>query len=154
MKKGIVTAVNISERKGIRKHTIPFGELIPNHGISGDAHAGNWHRQISLLAEESIDKMRRLGLSGLTPGAFAENIDTKGLDLVHLPVGTKLKIGPAVVQVTQIGKDCHNDGCAIQKAVGQCVMPREGIFVAVCTGGIVTPGDEIVVLEEPDDETH
>ena len=141
-----VVAVNISERKGIRKHEVPYIELLPHHGIVGDAHAGDWHRQVSLLAEESIDTMRALGLT-LTPGAFAENINTVGIELQTLLVGTVLQIGPAVLRVTQIGKECHND-CAIKKATGCCVMPTEGIFCAVITPGRVQKGDTITVLEE------
>ena len=139
-----VVAVNISERKGIRKHEVPYIELLPHHGIVGDAHAGDWHRQVSLLAEESIDTMRALGLS-LTAGAFAENINTVGISLKTLPVGTLLQIGPAVLRVTQIGKECHND-CAIRKAAGDCVMPREGIFVRVLESGAVKTGDEIKIV--------
>lgn len=141
-----VVAVNISERKGIRKHEIPYIELLPHHGIVGDAHAGDWHRQVSLLAEESIDTMRALGLS-LTAGAFAENINTIGISLKTLPVGTLLQIGPSVLRVTQIGKECHND-CAIKKATGKCVMPTEGIFCEVVIPGRVQKGDQITVLEE------
>ena len=141
-----VVAVNISERKGIRKHEVPYIELLPHHGIVGDAHAGDWHRQVSLLAEESIDTMRALGLS-LTAGAFAENINTIGISLKTLPVGTLLQIGPAVLRVTQIGKECHND-CAIKKATGKCVMPTEGIFCEVVIPGRVQKGDQITVLEE------
>ena len=141
-----VVAVNISERKGIRKHEVPYIELLPHHGIVGDAHAGDWHRQVSLLAEESIDTMRALGLS-LTAGAFAENINTVGISLKTLPVGTLLRIGPAVLRVTQIGKECHND-CAIKKATGKCVMPTEGIFCEVVIPGRVQKGDRITVLEE------
>ena len=140
-----VVAVNISERKGIRKHEVPYIELLPHHGIVGDAHAGDWHRQVSLLAEESIDTMRALGLS-LTAGAFAENINTIGISLKTLPVGTLLQIGPSVLRVTQIGKECHND-CAIKKAVGKCVMPTEGIFAVVVKEGTVRAGDEIEVLK-------
>ena len=139
-----VVAVNISERKGIRKHEVPYIELLPHHGIVGDAHAGDWHRQVSLLAEESIDTMRALGLS-LTAGAFAENINTVGISLKTLPVGTLLRIGPAVLRVTQIGKECHND-CAIKKTTGKCVT--EGIFCEVVTPGRVQKGDRITVLEE------
>ena len=113
----------------------------------GDAHAGNWHRQISMLAEESIDTMRALGLSQLNPGAFAENINTEGIELKSLPVGTKLRIGDCLVEVTQIGKECHNDGCAIQKATGRCVMPTEGIFVIVVQGGFVQKDDSITVWQ-------
>lgn len=141
-----VVAVNISERKGIRKHEVPYIELLPHHGIVGDAHAGDWHRQVSLLAEESIDTMRALGLS-LTAGAFAENINTIGISLKTLPVGTLLQIGVAVLRVTQIGKECHND-CAIKKATGKCVMPTEGIFCEVVIPGRVQKGDQITVLEE------
>ena len=141
-----VVAVNISERKGIRKHEVPYIELLPHHGIVGDAHAGDWHRQVSLLAEESIDTMRALGLS-LTAGAFAENINTIGISLKTLPVGTLLQIGPAVLRVTQIGKECHND-CAIKKTTGKCVMPTEGILCEVVTPGRVQKGDRITVLEE------
>ena len=141
-----VVAVNISERKGIRKHEVPYIELLPHHGIVGDAHAGDWHRQVSLLAEESIDTMRALGLS-LTAGAFAENINTIGISLNTLLVGTLLQIGAAVRRVTQIGKECHND-CAIKKATGKCVMPTEGIFCEVVIPGRVQKGDQITVLEE------
>ena len=140
-----VVAVNISERKGIRKHEVPYIELLPHHGIVGDAHAGDWHRQVSLLAEESIDTMRALGLS-LTAGAFAENINTIGISLKTLPVGTLLQIGAAVLRVTQIGKECHSD-CAIKQAVGKCVMPTEGIFAVVVREGTVRAGDEIEILE-------
>ena len=114
-----------------------------NHGIAGDAHAGDWHRQISLLAEESIDKMRDKGLD-VSYGDFAENITTKGLVLYEIPVGTKLRIGECVVEITQIGKECH-DRCAIYEAAGDCVMPREGIFVRVVRGGIIEKGVEISI---------
>ena len=144
---GIVTAVNISEKKGVRKHEVPYIDLKCHYGILGDAHAGDWHRQVSLLAEESVDKMRALGLDNLTPGAFAENISTRGIDLKSLPVGTKLKIGEVLTEVTQIGKECHND-CAIKKATGQCVMPTEGIFVIVLRGGRVQKGDPVKVIAE------
>ena len=141
-----VVAVNISEKKGIRKHEMPYIDLLPHHGIVGDAHAGDWHRQVSLLAEESIDTMRAMGLN-LTAGAFAENINTVGIELKTLPVGTLLQVGPSVLRVTQIGKECHND-CAIKKATGKCVMPTEGIFCEVVIPGRVQKGDQITVLEE------
>ena len=141
-----VVAVNISEKKGIRKHEMPYIDLLPHHGIVGDAHAGDWHRQVSLLAEESIDTMRAMGLN-LTAGAFAENINTVGIELKTLPVGTLLQIGPAVLRVTQIGMECHTD-CAIKKATGKCVMPTEGIFCEVVIPGRVQKGDAISVLEE------
>lgn len=140
-----VVSVNISERKGEQKHPVPFVDLKLRHGIVGDAHAGDWHRQISLLAEESVDTMRASCPVELNPGVFAENINTVGVDLRHLPVGTHLRIGETEVEVTQIGKECHND-CAIRKAAGDCVMPREGIFVKVLTGGTVRPGDPIEIL--------
>lgn len=142
----VVTAVNISERKGVPKHEVDSIELKIGHGIVGDAHAGDWHRQISLLAEESVDKMR-VKIPSLKPGAFAENINTRGLELFTLPVGTLLRIGPALVEVTQIGKECHS-GCAIKKVTGECVMPREGIFVVVREEGVVRAGDEITVVEQ------
>ena len=134
----VVTSVNLSEAKGVSKHPVPEIELRCHHGIVGDAHAGDWHRQVSHLAEESVDTMRA--------GAFAENINTCGLALKTLPVGTLLKVGPAILRVTQIGKECHND-CAIKKAVGRCVMPTEGIFATVEREGTVRPGDTIEVWE-------
>lgn len=112
----------------------------------GDAHAGDWHRQISLLAEESVDTMRAVCPIELPAGVFAENINTRGIDLKHLPVGTHLRIGETEVEVTQIGKECHND-CAVKKAVGRCVMPTEGIFAVVVTEGTVRSGDLITILE-------
>lgn len=141
-----VVSVNISERKGTLKKTVPQIELKLRHGIVGDAHAGDWHRQISLLAEESVDIMRAVSPISLDAGVFAENINTVGIDLKHLPIGTHLRIGETEVEVTQIGKECHND-CAIKKAVGKCVMPTEGIFAVVVKEGTVRPGDEIEILE-------
>ena len=138
-----VIAVCISTRKGVRKNEVPEITLRIAHGIEGDAHAGDWHRQISLLGEESIDTMRALGLH-LTPGAFAENIVTRGIALKELPVGAKLRVGEALLQVTQIGKECHND-CAIKKATGTCVMPTDGIFAIVLEEGTVRAGDRITV---------
>ena len=141
-----VVSVNISEKKGTLKRAVPEIELKLRHGIVGDAHAGDWHRQISLLAEESIDTMRPRSPITLDPGVFAENINTEGIDLKSLPVGTHLRIGETEVEVTQIGKECHND-CAIKKAVGKCVMPTEGIFAIVVKEGTVRAGDEIEVLK-------
>ena len=141
-----VVSVNISEKKGTLKKPVPEIELKLRHGIVGDAHAGDWHRQISLLAEESVDTMRAACPIPLTDGIFAENINTRGLALKTLPVGTLLKVGPAILRVTQIGKECHND-CAIKKAVGRCVMPTEGIFATVEREGTVRPGDTIEVWE-------
>ena len=141
-----VVSVNISERKGTLKRPVPQIELKLRHGIVGDAHAGDWHRQISLLAEESVDTMRALSTIPLDAGVFAENINTLGIDLKRLPIGAHLRIGETEVEVTQIGKECHND-CAIKKAVGKCVMPTEGIFAVVVKEGTVRPGDEIEILE-------
>ena len=142
----VVTSVNLSERKGTVKHPVPEIQLRCHHGILGDAHAGDWHRQVSLLAEESVDSMRAAAPRALDAGAFAENIKTQGIELKALPVGTLLKVGPAVLRVTQIGKECHND-CAIKRAVGRCVMPTEGIFATVEREGAVRPGDTIEVWE-------
>ena len=141
-----IAAICISDVRGIQKHEIPEAFLKKDWGIEGDAHAGNWHRQISLLAEESVDTMRAACPIPLNAGVFAENINTVGIDLKHLPVGTHLRIGETEVEVTQIGKECHSD-CAIKKAVGKCVMPTEGIFAVVVREGVVRPGDEIEILE-------
>lgn len=144
-----ILAVCISEKKGEQKHPVAQIELKENWGIVGDAHAGNWHRQVSLLGQESVDKLQeKLTKVTLKPGDFAENILVKGITLYELPVGTKLKIGSSAVgEVTQIGKTCHND-CAIRKAAGDCVMPREGIFVKILTPGVVRPGDQLEIIEE------
>ena len=141
-----VVEVNISERKGVVKHPTQKGFFKINHGLEGDAHAGEWHRQVSFLAQESIDKMTALGAEGLTPGKFAENITTEGMVLYTLPIGTKLKAGEAEFEVTQIGKECHK-GCEIRKLVGDCVMPREGIFARVLKEGWVQVGDNIEIVE-------
>ena len=140
-----VVSVNISETIGHQKHPIPVGTFVANHGLEGDAHAGTG-RQVSLLGAESIDTLRA-ALPDLAPGAFAENIVTEGIVLYTLPLGTKLKIGAGLCEVTQIGKECHDHGCAIRRAVGDCVMPREGVFVRVLEGGEVKPGDEIWVID-------
>ena len=140
-----VTAVCISTMKGVPKKEVPEIEVKIDHGIVGDAHAGNWHRQISLLAGESVDKMREK-IPALKNGAFAENIVTRGLTLYGLPVGTKLRVGPALLEVTQIGKECHS-ACAIKKVTGDCVMPREGIFAKVLEEGVIRAGDRIEVVE-------
>lgn len=144
---GKVVAINISEKKGVVKKPIEQGLFIEEHGLEGDAHAGKWHRQVSLLAQESIDKMKKSGVEGLTVGKFAENITTEGLVLYELPVGTRLKVGPTIQEVTQIGKECHG-GCEIRRLVGDCVMPREGIFTRIIKGGVIKPGDVIEVLSD------
>ena len=141
-----VVSVNISEKRGTVKHEVDEIKLIENYGIEGDAHAGNWHRQISLLAEESIDTMRGRGME-LINGAFAENINTIGIDLKSLSVGTIMNVGECILKVTQIGKECHND-CEIKKTTGKCVMPTDGIFAVVIKGGTVKKGDKITLSEE------
>lgn len=141
-----VTAVNISREKGVRKESVPYIDLKLRHGIVGDAHAGDWHRQISLLADESVDTMRAICPLELDAGIFAENINTRGIELKTLPVGTHLRVGETELEVTQIGKQCHND-CAIKKATGKCVMPTEGIFAIVVKEGRVRAGDAIEVLK-------
>ena len=140
-----VVATCISEKKGERKTPLEAVILRENHGIVGDAHAGDWHRQVSLLAAESIDKMRKLGLD-VNSGDFAENITTSGIELVSLPIGTRLLVGETQLEVTQIGKECHTR-CAIYHQAGDCVMPKEGIFARVISGGTVRPGDEVRVME-------
>ena len=140
-----ILAVCISEHKGIQKHPVAEAELRADHGIVGDAHTGNWHRQVSLLGVESVQKVQEKVDFLLKPGDFAENLLTEGICLYQLPVGQRLRLGPVVAEVTQIGKECHND-CAIRKAAGDCVMPREGIFVKILEGGTVRPGDTIVLL--------
>ena len=139
-----VLAVCISENKGERKKPVASVELRENHGIVGDGHAGDWHRQVSLLAQESIDKMRAMGLD-VSAGDFAENITTSGIDLVSLPIGSRLQIGGTLLEVTQIGKECHTR-CAIYYQAGDCVMPKEGIFAKVIAGGVIKPGDEIITV--------
>lgn len=141
-----VVAINISEKKGTIKKPIEEGNFIKGFGLEGDAHGGDWHRMVSLLAQESIDKMLALGIKGLDPGMFAENITTEGLELHSLPIGTRLKIGETLQEVTQIGKECHS-GCAIKQQVGKCIMPTEGIFTIVIEEGIIRPGDLIEVVE-------
>ena len=139
-----VVAVCISERKGTQKHAVPEIQLKIDHGIVGDAHAGNWHRQVSLLAQESVEKMKAV-FPDIPVGAFAENILTEGLTLYTLPVGTRLQVGEVLLEVTQIGKECHAH-CAIRQQVGDCVMPREGIFAIVLEEGTIRSGDTITVL--------
>ncbi len=144
---GKIVSINISEKKGVRKKPVDEVLLKTEFGIEGDAHASSeWHRQVSLLAQESIEKMIRMGLS-VKAGDFAENITTEGIDLVSMPVGTRMSIGDNVeVEVSQIGKECHTR-CAIYYQAGDCVMPKEGIFVRVLKGGKVRKGDDIVVSE-------
>ena len=141
-----IVSLSISKNKGTRKKQIDRAVIRMNHGLEGDAHAGPWHRQVSLLATESIGKARRQGLD-VTFGDFAENIATEGVDLVNLGIGTRLKLGPAVVlEISQIGKECHNK-CAIYYKAGDCIMPREGVFARVIEGGEIRCDDAIEILE-------
>lgn len=142
-----VVAINISTKKGEVKNPVEKAVFIENHGIQGDAHAGDWHRQVSLLAKESADKIKAMGISEIREGIFAENITTEGIELYTLPVGTRLQIGETLQEVTQIGKECH-DRCNIYNTVGDCVMPREGIFTKVLKGGTVVPGDIIEIVDK------
>jgi MOSC domain-containing protein YiiM len=145
-KTAIIRAVCISGKKGVQKHPVDEVELQPQHGIVGDAHAGNWHRQVSLLAQKSVDKLQEKVTLRLIPGAFAENILCDGIELAKLPIGTKLRIGSALCEVTQIGKESHAD-CAIRRQAGDCVMPREGIFAIVLEGGTARAGDTVEVMD-------
>ena len=146
---GTILAVCVSEKKGQQKHPVDEIALMPHVGIPGDAHAGDWHRQVSLLGQDSVDRLQEKITIKLFPGAFAENVLVEGLQVFKLPVGTKLKVGSALCQVTQIGKECHAD-CAIRQQAGDCVMPREGIFVIVLEEGSAKAGDEVRVVEEVD----
>ena len=144
---GRVLAVNISREKGTKKRNVRRCELLTGFGLKGDAHGGQWHRQVSLLAKESIDKMRQRGLKAAY-GDFAENITTEGIDLMSLPIGTTWRIGrEAILRMTQKGKECH-DRCAVFYQMGDCVMPREGVFAEVLHPGHIAAGDSIEVAEE------
>ena len=144
VQKGKVLAVNISDAKGTKKTNVGSCALLKDFGLKGDAHGGSWHRQVSLLANESVEKMKAIGLK-VGFGDFAENITTEGIDLVSLPIGTEIRIGGSIVlRVTQIGKDCH-ERCAIYYQAGDCVMPKEGIFAEVVNEGEVRVGDEIII---------
>ena len=143
---GKIIGICISEKRGTAKHEVETAKLVDDWGIEGDAHAGHWHRQVSLLANESVDLMRAKGID-LAPGDFAENVLTRGIDVKSLPVGTTVAVGPARMVVTQIGKTCHND-CEIRRLTGMCVMPTDGIFCVVTRGGIVRAGDEVRVMGE------
>ena len=147
--KGRIKAISISKNRGTKKHNVPTAELKSGFGIEGDAHAGDWHRQVSLLGEESIAKMRAKG-AAVTEGDFAENITTEGIDLQSLSIGSKLRLGSvAEVEITQFGKKCHS-GCAIFQQIGDCIMPREGVFAKVTKPGQVKTGDAIEVLNSND----
>lgn len=143
-----IVSVNISKSKGVRKTPIEEGVLSPEIGLVDDAHAGDWHRMLSLLALESIQTMQDKGFE-VKPGDFAENITTEGITLYTLPIGSRMELGGVEVEVTQIGKECHQ-GCEIRKLTGDCVMPREGIFVRVLSKGVVKAGDSVVLTSKPD----
>lgn len=138
---GRLIAICISEKKGTRKAQVSQAVLKENWGIEGDAHAGNWHRQVSLLGLEKIEEFKARGAT-VDYGAFGENLIVEGFDLKSIPLGTRFEIGEAILEITQIGKKCHNH-CAIYKAVGDCIMPREGVFTKVIKGGEIYPEDEI-----------
>jgi MOSC domain-containing protein YiiM len=146
--RGRIVAVSVSDRKGVVKHNVPEARLIVDHGLMGDAHAEGGHRQVSLLSLNSINKMLAAGAQ-VKPGDFAENLTVEGLEVMTLPVGSRLKVGSDVLlEITQIGKACHQ-GCAIRQQVGDCVMPREGVFARVLQEGVVKPGDQIEVVYVP-----
>jgi len=147
--KGKIKAVSISKERGTRKYNVPKAELKVDFGVLGDAHGGSRDRQVSLLAAESIDKMKAKGAE-VGAGDFAENITTEGIDLQELSVGSKLRLGPeAEIEITQFGKKCHQ-ACEILKLVGDCVMPREGLFAKVIKPGQIKPGDNIEALNKND----
>lgn len=144
---GKILAVCVSQKRGVQKKPVEVIECAKDLGIRDDAHRGHWHRQISLLANESAELMRKKGVD-IGPGDFAENVLTRGIELRTLPVGTKLKVGQAVIlEVTQIGKECHHD-CAIYQAAGECVMPTHGIFCIVLEEGAIRAGDSIDVIPD------
>lgn len=142
---GRVVAICVSERKGTEKHTVTRAELVEDWGINGDAHAGKWHRQVSLLNLEKIEAFRARGAE-VEYGAFGENLVVEGIDFAKLPVGTRFQCGEVILELTQIGKKCHS-GCAIFQRMGDCIMPREGVFTKVLHGGSITVGDNLEIVE-------
>ncbi len=142
---GKIMAVNISEKKGTQKVNIHSAKVIEDFGIEKDAHAGKWHRQVSLLSYQKIEDFKAKG-APVEDGAFGENLIVEGIDCRSLPVGTKLACNDVILEVTQIGKQCHS-GCEIFKIMGDCIMPREGIFTRVLHGGVISEGDTIEVIE-------
>lgn len=143
---GRIMAVNISEKRGTQKKNVHSAALIKDFGIENDAHAGNWHRQVSLLSYEKIEEFKAKG-APIQDGAFGENLIVSGFDLPGFPIGTKFKCNDVVLELTQVGKKCHS-GCEIYHLMGDCIMPREGVFTRVLHGGTITEGDEIVILKE------
>lgn len=146
---GIIKSICVSEKRGTQKNAIENAVLKENWGIEGDAHAGDWHRQVSLLSFDKIEEFKKLGAQ-VCPGAFGENIAVEGFDFAKLPLGTQLKVGDAVLEITQIGKECHTH-CAIYHAVGDCIMPREGVFAKVVSGGAIKVGDDMQILERSEE---
>lgn len=144
MKMGKVFAVCISEKKGTQKKDIKKAEFVFDYGIKDDAHAGKWHRQVSLLSKDKIEAFRAKGID-IPYGAFGENLVVEGIDFANLPIGTKFKCNEVVLELTQIGKKCHNE-CEIFKIVGDCIMPREGVFAKVLHGGVITVGDDLMII--------
>jgi MOSC domain-containing protein YiiM len=145
---GTIEAICVSSAKGMVKTAVPAARLVAGHGIVGDAHAGDWHRQVSILAGESIDRLRAL-MPEIGDGAFAENLVVRGIELRTMAVGDRLLIGAGIqLEVTQIGKECHQ-GCVIREKTGDCIMPREGIFCRVLAGGDIAPGDAVALCESP-----
>ncbi len=142
---GKIMAVNISEKKGTQKINVHSARVIEDFGLENDAHAGKWHRQVSLLAYEKIEEFKAKG-APVEEGAFGENLIVQGFDLKALPVGTRLSCNDVILEVTQIGKQCHS-GCEIYKIMGDCIMPREGIFTRVLRGGTVSEGDEVRIID-------
>lgn len=143
---GIIQAICVSEQKGTQKRPVPSALLRADWGIEGDAHAGKWHRQVSLLSAEKIDAFRSKGAQ-VAPGAFGENLVVEGFDFKALPIGTRFQCGDVVLELTQIGKQCHAH-CEIYQVMGDCIMPREGVFARVLRGGTISAGDQLTILEE------
>ena len=143
---GKVIAVCVSEQKGTQKKNVGSAQFVEDWGIQGDAHAGKWHRQVSLLSYDRVEEFRARGAQ-VEPGAFGENLLVEGFDFKSLPVGTRFGCNGAVLELTQIGKQCHAH-CQIYRQVGDCIMPREGVFTRVLRGGVVRVGDELTILKE------
>lgn len=142
---GKIIDICISDKKGIQKRSIPEGRFIEDFGLENDAHAGKWHRQVSLLSYEKVVAFNKKG-AGVIPGDFGENLVVEGYDLRNIPVGTRFKCNDVILEITQIGKECHH-GCAIYQKMGECIMPREGVFARVIHGGKIKPGDNIEIIE-------
>ena len=142
---GKVIAVCTSEAKGTQKKSVPEIKVVENWGVEHDAHAGNWHRQVSLLSYETIQDFNRQG-AGVIDGAFGENLVISGYDFTKMKIGTRFRCGDVVLELTQIGKECHS-GCAIFKKMGECIMPKQGVFTRVLHGGVIHPGDELTILD-------